>query len=65
MIERVPQESFKEEGSSPQPLPPSLPATDDLSAADLAILNDEAKQSEFRRQFALQMARRHCPGCGE
>lgn len=53
MIERASHEPFKEEeGSSPQTLPQSVPATAALTAADLAILNDEAKQAEFRRQLA-------------
>lgn len=37
----------------------------DLTAAELAELQDQAKQAEYRRQFQLQMDRRGCPGCGE
>jgi len=38
---------------------------EDLSAAQLAELGDEARQAEYQRQFELQMRRRYCPGCGE
>jgi len=37
----------------------------ELSAAQLAELNDEARQAEYQRQFRLQIQRRGCAGCGE
>jgi len=37
----------------------------DLTSEQLQILNNEATQAEYRRQFQLQMKRRECPGCGE
>ena len=57
----------------PQPLPAvpeAKPAeaagsTPELSAAQLAELNDEARQAEYQRQFRLQIQRRGCAGCGE
>lgn len=39
---------------------------DDLSAAQLAELQDEGKQAEYLRLYLLQLAqRRGCPGCGD
>lgn len=72
----VPAQSDKQE-SVPSPTPPlatdvnavliAAPRVpDDLSAAQLAELEDEGKQAEYRRQYLLQLAqRRGCPGCGD
>lgn len=37
----------------------------DLTTAQLSNLADADKQTEYLRQFHLQMKRRECPGCGE
>jgi hypothetical protein len=48
-----------------QPMVTQPPNSADLSAAQLLELQDEAKQTEYRRQFLLQMQHRSCPGCGD
>jgi hypothetical protein len=58
---------------APRPMSDSpLPAvadqaadTSELTAAQLAELGDESKQTEYRQQFLLQMQRRSCSGCGD
>ena len=48
---------------------PSEPSTSDetvsLTNEQLAELNDQEKQAEYRREYLAQLRRRACPGCGE
>lgn len=53
------------ESAQAESLAADRPATD-LSAAQLLELQDDAKQTEYRRLYLLQLEqRRGCPGCGD
>jgi hypothetical protein len=44
---------------------PVADATAGLTSEQLAEVNDQQKQAEYRREYLAQLQRRACPGCGE
>lgn len=60
MMEQAPL-SPKHGSSEPRP----MDGTVDLTNEQLAELNDQKKQAEYRREYLAQLRRRACPGCGE
>lgn len=67
MISQVAQSPRTNEADSASSISPEVSAdgSQDLSAAQLGELKDEATQTEYRRQYLLQLDRRRIPGCGE
>ena len=67
MIWQIAQSPRANEADSVASISPEVSpdGSQDLSAAQLAELTDEATQTEYRRQHRLQMDSRRIPGCGE
>lgn len=66
-----PRQELAASEAAPEPAQPQCrvagdqPSTD-LSAAQVLELQDDAKQTEYRRLYLLQLEqRRGCPGCGD
>jgi hypothetical protein len=67
VISQIAQSPRTNEADSAASLSPEVSAdgSQDLSATQLGELMDEATQTEYRRQYLLQLDRRRIPGCGE